>query len=199
MKIFLTIVISYLLGSLSTGIIYSKVTGAGDIRTKGSKNAGATNVLRVMGKQAAIITLIGDMLKGILAALLGKWLVGGAFGGMLGSVFAVLGHSYPIFFEFKGGKGVATSFGSLLIAMPVPILICFGVFVITVAITRYVSLGSILAAATFPLMVLLTQPFELPVFLLSLFEGAFVIYRHRSNIGRLLRHEENKLSFSKKA
>lgn len=199
MKIILTIVISYLLGSCSTGIILSKLSGAGDIRTKGSKNAGATNMLRVMGKRAALITLLGDMLKGVIAALLGKWLVGGAFGGMLGSVFAVLGHNFPIFFGFQGGKGIATSFGSLLVAMPQPILIAFAVFVITVALTRYVSLGSILAAITFPTMVLIMQPFNLPVFSLCLFEGALAIWRHKANIGRLVRHEESKISFSKKA
>lgn len=198
MKIVLTIVISYLLGSCSTGIIYSKLSGGGDIRTKGSKNAGATNMLRVMGKKAAAITLIGDMLKGVIAALLGKWLVGGAFGAMLGSVFSVLGHNYPVFFGFKGGKGIATSFGSLLVALPVPVLISFVVFVVTVFATRYVSLGSILAAVAFPLAVLVTQPFELPVFLLCVFEAALAIYRHRANIGRLLNHQENKISFSKK-
>ncbi len=198
MSILLTIIISYLLGSCSTGIIYSKLTKSGDIRTKGSKNAGATNMLRVMGKKAAIITLLGDMLKGVLAALIGKWLVGGAFGGLLGSVFSVLGHNYPVFFGFKGGKGIATSFGSLLVAMPVPILIAFGVFLVTVLITRYVSLGSILAAVTFPISVLLTQTFDLPVFLLCLFEALLAIYRHRANIGRLIRHEESKISFSKK-
>ena len=198
MSILLTIIISYLLGSCSTGIIYSKLTKSGDIRTKGSKNAGATNMLRVMGKRAAIITLLGDMLKGVLAALIGKWLVGGAFGGLLGSVFSVLGHNYPVFFGFKGGKGIATSFGSLLVAMPVPILIAFGVFLVTVLITRYVSLGSILAAVTFPISVLLTQTFDLPVFLLCLFEALLAIYRHRANIGRLIRHEESKISFSKK-
>ena len=198
MKIVLTIVISYLLGSCSTGIIYSKLSSSGDIRTKGSKNAGATNMLRVMGKKAAAITLIGDMLKGVIAALLGKWLVGGAFGAMLGSVFSVLGHNYPVFFGFKGGKGIATSFGSLLVALPVPVLISFVVFVVTVFATRFVSLGSILAAVAFPLAVLVTQPFELPVFLLCVFEAALAIYRHRANIGRLLNHQENKISFSKK-
>ena len=137
--------------------------------------------------KAAAITLIGDMLKGVIAALLGKWLVGGTFGAMLGSVFSVLGHNYPIFFGFKGGKGIATSFGSLLVALPVPALISFAVFVVTVFLTRYVSLGSILAAVAFPLSVLVTQkPFEL------------AIYRHRANIDRLLHHQENKISFSKK-
>ena len=187
MKIVLTIVISYLLGSCSTGIIYSKLSGSGDIRNKGSKNV-----------KAAAITLIGDMLKGVIAALLGKWLVGGTFGAMLGSVFSVLGHNYPVFFGFKGGKGIATSFGSLLVALPVPVLISFVVFVVTVFATRYVSLGSILAAVAFPLAVLVTQPFELPVFLLCVFEAALAIYRHRANIGRLLNHQENKISFSKK-
>jgi len=139
------------------------------------------------------------MLKGVIAALLGKWLVGGTFGAMLGSVFSVLGHNYPIFFGFKGGKGIATSFGSLLVALPVPALISFAVFVVTVFLTRYVSLGSILAAVAFPLSVLVTQkPFELPVFLLTVFEAALAIYRHRANIDRLLHHQENKISFSKK-
>lgn len=197
MNIFLTIVISYLLGSCSTGILLSKLSKQGDIRTKGSGNSGATNMLRVMGKKYAILTLLGDMLKGALAALLGKWLVGGAFGGMLGAVFAVIGHNFPVFFGFKGGKGIATSFGAVLCVLPIQILIAFAVFVITVAITRYVSLGSILAAVAFPLAVFLSMPGDLPVVLLAVFMGALAIWRHRANISRLLSHKESKISFKK--
>ncbi|MBQ9008565.1 MAG: glycerol-3-phosphate 1-O-acyltransferase PlsY [Clostridia bacterium] len=197
LKILLTVVISYLLGSCATGIIYSRMSGNGDIRTKGSKNSGATNMLRVLGKKAALITLLGDILKGSLAAFIGKWLVGGTLGGMIGALFAVLGHNYPVFFGFKGGKGIATSLGSLLVVLPVPSLIAFAVFVVTVSLTRYVSLGSILAAITVPVAYLFTMPFELPVFLICLLMAFLAIYRHRANIGRLRRHEENKISFSK--
>lgn len=192
----LTLVIGYLLGSISTGVLLSKAFAQTDIRTSGSGNAGTTNMLRVLGRRLALLTFLGDMLKGVIAVLLGKLLVGGHLGGVLGVVGAVLGHNYPIFFGFKGGKGIATGFGSLLFVFPLQALAAFAVFLILVYLTHYVSVGSIAAAFTLPLFVLLTVPGEPLVGLCVIFVGALVIWRHRANIVRLMQRKENQLDFS---
>ena len=167
-----------------------------DIRSQGSGNAGTTNMLRVLGRKMALFTFIGDMLKGIIAVFIGKALVGGDLGGVLGVLGAVLGHFYPLYFGFKGGKGIATSFGALLFVFPVQALLAFAVFLILVAVTHYVSVGSVAAAVTLPLLVVLTTPYNLPVYIITACIGAGVIWRHRANISRLLHHTENKLDFN---
>lgn len=192
----LTLVIGYLLGSISTGVLLSKAFAQTDIRSSGSGNAGTTNMLRVLGRKLALLTFLGDMLKGVIAVLLGKLLVGGHLGGVLGVVGAVLGHNYPIFFGFKGGKGIATGFGSLLFVFPLQTLAAFAVFLILVYLTHYVSVGSIAAAFTLPLFVLPTVPGEPMVGLCVFFVGALVIWRHRANIVRLVQRKENQLDFS---
>lgn len=197
MKIFLTVLIGYLLGSISTGVLISKAFAKTDIRTQGSGNAGTTNMLRILGRKMALFTFVGDMLKGIIAVFIGKWLVGGDLGGLLGVVGAVLGHYYPLYFGFKGGKGIATSFGSLLFVFPVHALLAFTVFIILVAATHYVSVGSIAAAITLPLLVIITR-FEQPaLWIITACIGASVVWRHRANIKRLMNHTESKLDFSK--
>ena len=196
LRIIATVVIGYLLGSISTGVLLSRAFSNTDIRSQGSGNAGTTNMLRVLGRKMALFTFIGDMLKGIIAVFIGKALVGGSLGGMLGVLGAVLGHFYPLYFGFKGGKGIATSFGSLLFVFPVQALIAFGVFLVLVAVTHYVSLGSIAAAITLPLLVIFTTPYNLPVYIITAFIGASVVWRHRANIRRLLQHTENKLDFA---
>jgi len=195
-NIILTVIIGYLLGSISTGVVLSKMVAKTDIRTQGSGNAGTTNMLRILGRKMALLTFIGDMLKGIISVLIGKMLVGGDLGGMLGVLGAVLGHYYPLYFGFKGGKGIATSFGSLLFVFPVQALLAFTVFLILVAVTRYVSVGSVAAAVTLPLLVLLTTPYNLPVYILICGIGLSVIWRHRANIIRLFQHRENKLDLN---
>lgn len=197
MKIFLTVLIGYLLGSISTGVLISKAFAKTDIRTQGSGNAGTTNMLRILGRKMALFTFVGDMLKGIIAVFIGKWLVGGDLGGLLGVVGAVLGHYYPLYFGFKGGKGIATSFGSLLFVFPVHALLAFTVFIILVAATHYVSVGSVAAAITLPLLVIITR-FEQPaLWIITACIGASVVWRHRANIKRLMNHTESKLDFSK--
>ena len=118
MKLLLTLVIGYLLGSISTGVILSRVFGHKDIRNQGSGNSGTTNMLRVMGKKFALLTFAGDLLKGIIAVLIGKALLGTQAGEIVGAFGAILGHNFPLYFGFKGGKGIATSFGCLLIVFP---------------------------------------------------------------------------------
>ncbi|MGN0995730.1 MAG: glycerol-3-phosphate 1-O-acyltransferase PlsY [Candidatus Ventricola sp.] len=191
-----TVAIGYLLGSISTGVLLSRAFSNTDIRSQGSGNAGTTNMLRVLGRKMALLTFIGDMLKGIIAVFIGKALVGGSLGGVLGVLGAVLGHFYPLYFGFKGGKGIATSFGALLFVFPVQALIAFGVFLALVAATHYVSVGSIAAAITLPLLVIFTTPLDLPVYIITACIGAGVVWRHRANIRRLLQHTENKLDFN---
>lgn len=195
MNMILTVLFGYLLGSISTGVVLSKLFAKTDIRTQGSGNAGTTNMLRILGRKMALLTFVGDMLKGIIAVFIGKALVGGDLGGVLGVVGAVLGHYYPLYFGFKGGKGIATSFGSLLFVFPIQALIAFTVFLILVAVTHYVSVGSVAAAITLPLLVVLTTPYNLAVYVLLCGIGISVIWRHRANIVRLIQHKENKLDF----
>ena len=195
-KMLLVVVIGYLLGSISSGVLLSKAIMKKDIRTQGSGNAGTTNMLRIHGKGMALVTFLCDILKGVIAVYIGKWLVGGELGGVLGVLGAVLGHNYPIFFGFKGGKGIATSFGSLLFVYPVQALIAFSAFLILVFITHYVSVGSIVAAFTLPALVILTTPFDPIIWGIMAFLGTMVIYRHKSNIVRLMQHKENKLDLS---
>lgn len=197
LNIILVIVIGYLLGSISTGVVISKTLSKTDIRTHGSGNAGTTNMLRVLGRKAALLTFIGDMLKGIIAVFIGKWLVGGELGGLLGVVGAVLGHYYPLYFGFKGGKGIATSFGSLLFVFPVQALLAFTVFLILVGITHYVSVGSVAAAIVLPLLVVFTRFAQPQLWIITACIGASVVWRHRANIQRLMNHTESKLDFSK--
>ena len=193
----LVIGIGYLLGSISTGVVISKMFAKTDIRKQGSGNAGTTNMLRILGRKAALFTFIGDMLKGIIAVFIGKWLVGGELGGLLGVVGAVLGHYYPLYFGFKGGKGIATSFGSLLFVFPIQALLAFTVFLILVGVTHYVSVGSVAAAVTLPLLVVFTHWHDPKLWIITACIGASVIWRHRANIKRLMNHSENKLDFSK--
>lgn len=195
-RVLITLIAGYLLGSISSGVLLSKFIKKDDIRSHGSGNAGTTNMLRVHGRGMALVTFLGDIVKGVIAVYIGKWLVGGELGGVLGVLAAVLGHNFPIFFGFKGGKGIATSFGSLLFVYPLQAIAAFTVFLILVFITHYVSVGSIVAAFTLPALVLLTTPFHPVIWAVMVFLGAMVIYRHKSNIVRLMNHTENKLDFS---
>jgi glycerol-3-phosphate acyltransferase PlsY len=199
--IFFSSVIGYLVGSVNTSIIVGKLLYKVDIREHGSGNAGATNTLRTLGKSAAAYVVIGDFLKGVLACLIGRWVFGeinpgdGIFiGEYMAGFFAVVGHNWPVYFGFKGGKGVMTSFAVALMFSPMAALICLVVFIIIVAMTRYVSLGSMVSAAIFPAAALL---FNEPLYMVL--TGAalavLIIWRHRANIGRLVSGNESKLSF----
>lgn len=187
----ISVILGYLIGSINSAVIISKVFYKKDIRKMGSGNAGTTNVLRSLGKKAAAFTFLGDFAKGIIAALIGSLLYD-ELGLVLAGGAAVLGHNWPVYFGFKGGKGVLTSFSVLLICSPLPALIALLFFILIVALTRYVSLGSILAAivvviATF-FMSGLTYTFYLTIFI-----SLLVIFRHMSNIKRLIKGTESKL------
>lgn len=198
-------VVSYLIGSVNSSILISKMVTGKDIRQSGSGNAGATNMLRTMGKKYAAITLVIDILKGVIAILLAKLLIG--YGAYLSSeyiaaVAVVLGHNFPVFFGFRGGKGVATSLGVVLL-LDWRIGLCVLVIAISImAMTKYVSLGSITSALVFmvaQIAVMLTvEGFDLVRFICVLILGLLLIVRHRANIVRLISGTENKLGSKKK-
>ena len=139
LKIIIVLVVGYLLGSISSGVIVSKAFSNTDIRSQGSGNAGTTNMLRVLGRKLALITFAGDLLKGVIAVLIGKAIVGGDLGGVLGVTGAVLGHYFPLYFGFKGGKGIATGFGSLLFVFPLHALAALAVFILLVVLGAAVT------------------------------------------------------------
>ncbi len=183
---------AYLLGSLSTAVITSRLLGLPDPRTQGSGNPGATNVLRIGGRKAAIITLSGDLLKGLIAVVSG-WLLGAAEAVVAAMGFAAFfGHLYPVFFRFKGGKGVATGLGVLLgIAWPVG-LAALGTWLLVAALTRYSSLSALCAALLVPVWTIWftnSPPFLILAITLSL----LLLWRHRKNIRNLINGTESKI------
>jgi glycerol-3-phosphate acyltransferase PlsY len=188
--IVLCAVIGYLLGSVNSSLIVGKLYGV-DVRKHGSGNAGMTNSLRTMGKAAALLVLIGDITKGILACLAGLF-IADDIGLLISGIAAVIGHNWPLYFGFKGGKGALTSI-TVVMMMDWRIgLIIIGVFGITVAVSRYVSLGSILGAITFPLASIFFNK-KIELIFAALFMSLLVIARHHSNIDRLLKGSESKL------
>lgn len=183
-------VIGYLLGSLSSAIIVCKAFGLPDPRTQGSKNPGATNVMRLGGKKAAYTTFVGDCLKGILPVLMATWLGGNDWAVAGAGLGAFLGHLYPLYFGFKGGKGVATLAGVLIAISPL-IFLAFGVVWLAVLFgTGYVSLGSMLGAGGAAIAALLFN-YPKPIVALLILLTGLVIYRHRENIEKLRNGTEN--------
>lgn len=197
-------IIAYLLGSISFSVIISKKMAGFDVREKGSGNAGSTNVLRTVGKKAAVLTLICDCLKGVLAILI-AYIAGNIVKDIdksllvqLAGIFVVIGHTFPVFFKFKGGKGVATSLGVLLMLNWQIGLICLVFALVLMALTRFVSLGSVAAAVLFPVLtVFIRTNYLVPgnYIIFGIILAAFVIFNHRENVKRLLEGKENKLSF----
>ena len=201
-------IIAYTIGSINFSVIFSRKFAGFDIRDKGSGNAGSTNMLRNVGKKAAAITLACDILKGIVAIfiayLFGKFNenADAALLVQIAALCVVLGHTFPIFFEFRGGKGVATSLGVLLLLNWQIGLICLFFALIIMAITRVVSIGSVVAAILYPILVLFGVGKEYffvngNYFIFSVLLALIVIFNHRENIKRILAGEENKLNFKK--
>lgn len=189
--IFLVGLIAYLLGSIPNGYIIGKYFHKSDIRTLGSGNVGSTNVLRNYGKKPAIITLILDMLKGYLAVFIGEKLAG--YDGMcVGFLLVVIGHMYSVFLKFKAGKGVATSAGAMLFVNPMILLIGLIVFILTVVISKMVSLGSILGAISVMVLAYINY-YPNKLFWTLIVVCLLIIYKHRSNIKRIINREESKI------
>ena len=184
-------VCAYLFGSLSFAIIVSKVTLGKDIRNYGSGNAGLTNAYRTMGAKKTLFVLLGDIAKGAAAVSVG-WALGGPVGKLTAGIYVILGHMCPLYFGFKGGKGVLVGAGAALATEPLVCAVLLAIFLIEVAVTRIVSLGSIIIAALYPvgtLINLIARGANLPTILFSLIccviMAAMVIWLHRSNIERL--------------
>ena len=205
-------IIAYLIGSINFSVILSKKMAGFDVREKGSGNAGATNMLRSVVKKAAVLTLICDILKGVVSISIAM-ILGNIVQNMnkelliqIAGIFVVVGHTFPVFFGFKGGKGVATSLGVLLMSNWQIGLICLVFALVLMILTRMVSLGSCTAAILFPVLTLfinenytvLTDGKNGNVyFIYSVILAIIVLYNHRSNIKRILNGTENKLSFKK--
>lgn len=211
----LAAIIPYLLGGINSAIIVTKIKSGEDIRTLGSGNAGLTNTLRTQGKAAALFVLLGDVLKGVLSVVLVRVAfnllagvdVGNPESGMmwvlfLAGVFAILGHVFPVYYGFKGGKGILVTVSVLLAIDWLPAVLLFGIFAVIVAVTRYVSLGSIVAAILYPVTILAfglvwNNPSVVLNTVFSALIGGLIVFMHRQNIKRLLSHTENKLGQKK--
>lgn len=209
-KILLILIIGYLLGSLNTSIIVGKCYGI-DIRKHGSGNAGMTNTLRTLGKVAAVLVILGDILKGVLSYLIGNIILDSTtvdtvlenelltvgIGGMIGGIAAIVGHNWPIYFGFKGGKGILTSFSVVMMMDWKLGLLLLGIFLVVVLITRYVSLSSITACVVFPIAAYIKgNGIVFTVF--SAMLAILAICRHSANIKRLINGTESKIGSKKK-
>lgn len=201
-------IIAYLIGSINFSVIFSKKMAGFDVREKGSGNAGTTNMLRSVGKKAAAITLICDILKGVVAILIAMFVAwvfkveNASLLVQIAGIAVVLGHTFPIFFGFKGGKGVATALGILLMSNWQIGLICLVFGVVLIALTRMVSLGSCAAAVLFPVLTLFINEHYIvsqgsSYLIYSIILAVIVLFNHRSNIKRILSGKENKISFKK--
>jgi glycerol-3-phosphate acyltransferase PlsY len=192
MKIFLTLLLAYGIGSFSSAYFIGRVFKNIDIRKYGSGNAGATNAIRVMGNKLGIVTFLLDVLKGIIVVLVSRAILGD-MGGYIGGFAAVIGHNWPIFIGFKGGKGVATSLGVIFILHWPTAIICLLLGMVIFLITRYVSLGSILFLSSTPIVnAIITKEFNKMFFITTLFLALLAIYRHKANFQRLFNGTENK-------
>jgi len=192
----LLLLAAYLIGGIPFGYLLVKWTTGADVRSAGSGNIGATNVLRTTGRKAGIATLLLDIAKGYTAVwLMAHYTGNNAFWISAAAMAVMLGHAYPVFLRFRGGKAVASFLGAFLFIAPLAVAAIIVVFLAVLAWTRYISMGSIVAAATFPLAVwLILQP-EKPVVVAAILAGAFIIYRHSSNIKRLREGKENAFRF----
>ena len=215
--ILLCMIVPYLLGSINFGLLISKKKYHDDVRAHGSGNAGTTNMLRTYGRKAAVLTLIGDMAKGVVAVAFGYLIIGvnaeiteiigetpttyvqyDQFGAAIAGLFVMLGHLFPVFYKFKGGKGVATS-GMVILMISWPsFLILFVIFVIIVLGTRYVSLGSVMCLALYPVILTAFSGGQNgTACLTAVLMAVLVIYMHRANIKRLWQGQESKISLGK--
>ncbi len=194
MEIVILPLIAYCVGSISSAIIVCKAMGLSDPRTLGSNNPGATNVLRIGGKKAAAITLLGDVLKGFLPVFAAKFATDNATTIAVVGGAAFLGHLFPLFFGFKGGKGVAAALG-VFIGTSLPVtLILVSVWLAVAVIFRYSSVAALTAATCAPLLVLWILP-ETAYFFLALFIGTLLFWRHKANISRFIAGNENRIQW----
>ena len=194
------IIAAYLLGSINFAIIISGKKYKQDIRDHGSKNAGMTNMMRTYGKKAAGLTLLGDALKAVAACLVGYVLIG-SLGAYIAGLFCILGHIFPIFYKFKGGKGVVTTAVAILMCNPLVFVVLFLLFVIIVLFTRYISLGSVVCVMLYPLLLdsvsRIFTGHPTPYVVFAMITAVVVVVKHWGNIKRLAEGKESKFSFKK--
>ena len=208
----LVIAAAYLIGSLNFAVIISKLKYGQDIRDYGSGNGGSTNMLRTYGKKMGAVTLLCDMLKAAVACTVGCLFLGLTVGGYLAAFFCMLGHMFPVYYKFKGGKGVAVSAAAMLMLNPTVFAVIFVCFVIIVGGTKYVSLGSVMCALLYPVILNtvnneILYPYLIalgvtkfgPDVLFAVLMAIFVVVMHRENIKRLIAGNESKVSFGKKS
>ena len=195
---FFLILFAYFLGSIPTGVVLTKAFSKVDIRTQGSKNIGATNVYRTAGKKLGVLALLGDILKGVIPVVLARGTLESHFWIGAVALVAFLGHLYPIFLKFKGGKGVATGLGIFLALSPLPTGLAAIVFVLVVFKWRYISLGSLTAAAAFVVFLTLLDPHKIYI-PFAFIVAALIFYRHRENLERLMAGRENKFGVKKES
>ena len=206
-EIVLAFILAYLIGAIPFSVWVGKIFYGKDVRNFGSGNAGATNTFRVLGTQAGIVVLFLDIVKGMVAVSLAYYL-GNVHFESLGFIYyeiglgitAGLGHIFPVYLGFKGGKGVATFLGVGLSIFPVAAGVCVGMFLLVFLTTRYVSLGSMIASIVFPLMLIFyNHVHQWPVIIFAIMIPGIIIYTHRKNIARLLNGTETRISFSSKS
>ena len=200
------VVIAYLIGSVNFSVIFSKKMAGFDVREKGSGNAGTTNMLRTVGKKAAALTLVCDILKGVISILIAK-LIGNIWNSLntallvqLAGLFVVIGHTFPVFFKFKGGKGIATSLGVLLTVNWQIGLICLVFALVLMALTQMVSVGSIAAAILYPVLTIFIRQNYIAdgnYVIFAIILAVLIVFNHRENVKRILAGNENKISFKK--
>ena len=196
----LLIIGSYFLGSVNFAIYLSKAAYRKDIRDFGSKNAGTTNMMRTFGTKAAILVLLGDIMKSVICVTV-SLLLCGIDVAYLAGIACILGHCYPIYYKFKGGKGIATVTGMIIAAEPIVFLICLVIFVTIVATTKMISAASVMTGLFFPLLLDMihrgTGGISMIMAICAVFLALFILFKHRENISRILKGEESKFSFKK--
>ncbi len=202
LAIIISAIVAYLLGSINTSIIISKLFAKSDIRSHGSGNAGATNTLRVLGKKAAALVVIGDGLKGVLAILFARYvahaLSEGSAPEYIAALFVVLGHVFPVFFGFRGGKGIMTSIAVVFTLSPSIGAILVAIFVVLVLLFNYISLASVISALCFPILVLIMESGDILYMVCALIIAIIAVVKHHTNIARLIKGTENKFIKSRK-
>ena len=192
----IVVVVAYLLGNISAGKLVAKYIGHVDISKVGSGNAGTTNVLRTLGWVPSVLTLVGDILKAVIAAVLGK-AIAGETGMYITGVAVMVGHIWPVLYNFKGGKGIAAAFGFIIFTDPLIAAILFAIQVLVIVVTRYMSLASVLSCVLYPTFMVIFHAGNTLNIVCAIIMGALSLFAHRSNIMRLINKNENRLDFRK--
>ena len=185
-------VLSYLLGSISAGLLVARAMHGPNLREVGSKNTGASNALRTMGKRGGLMTFVGDILKALVACIIGKYWMG-LPGVMVAGLFVIIGHNWPIFFQFKGGKGVSSMTAVMLMSFWWQAIVCYVVTIAVIALTRFISLGSMVMVTLFAILVAVTNWGNWLAIGWTVLLAAICIWRHRANVKRLLDGTEAKI------